>query len=106
MEATRGLRHTGFAADELPIIAVTANAYAQDIAMCRKAGMQGHLVKPVRTKDVVAELSRVVGSDSGVQAAWGSSHQLRWISADCPRLHCAPGPVLRQFRHSILTSYG
>ncbi|MEG3088891.1 ATP-binding protein [Sphingomonas sp. PB4P5] len=47
VEATRRLRAQGFTAIELPIVALTANAYADDITMCLSAGMQDHLAKPV-----------------------------------------------------------
>lgn len=52
LEATRRLRAAGFAAGTLPIVALTANAYAEDIAACLAAGMQGHLSKPVRLRDL------------------------------------------------------
>ena len=47
LEATRTLRADGFTANELPIIAITANAYADDIEQCLEAGMQDHLAKPI-----------------------------------------------------------
>lgn len=47
LEATRRLREMGFDAERLPIVALTANAYADDIAACRDAGMQHHLSKPI-----------------------------------------------------------
>ena len=48
LEATRAIRAAGFDGDTLPIIAVTANAYADDIQRCKAAGMQAHLAKPLR----------------------------------------------------------
>lgn len=47
LEATRRLRAAGHAPADLPVIALTANAAAQDVAVCIGAGMQGHLAKPV-----------------------------------------------------------
>ena len=45
--ATRRIRAAGIAASELPILALTANAYAEDVATALGAGMQAHLAKPV-----------------------------------------------------------
>ena len=50
--ATRRLRAEGVTAAELPIVALTANAYADDVAACLSAGMQAHLPKPVTLADL------------------------------------------------------
>jgi len=47
LEATRLIRASGISAADLPIVALTANAYPADIQNCMDAGMQGHLTKPV-----------------------------------------------------------
>lgn len=47
LEATRLIRASGVTPSELPIVALTANAYPADIQNCMDAGMQGHLAKPV-----------------------------------------------------------
>ena len=60
MEAARALRAAGHDGASLPIVAVTANAYAEDIAACLAAGMQGHLAKPLnmaRLGEVLAALA-------------------------------------------------
>ncbi|RZM35681.1 MAG: response regulator, partial [Sphingomonas sp.] len=48
IEATRHIRASGVTAESLPIIALTANAYASDVESCLDAGMQGHIAKPVQ----------------------------------------------------------
>lgn len=58
LEATRRLRDAGFDADKLPVIALTANAYADDIIACREAGMQDHLSKPVTLNMIRETLTR------------------------------------------------
>ena len=58
LEATRRLRAAGFSPEDLPIVALTANAFAEDVAACYEAGMQGHLSKPVRKRDLQRVLSR------------------------------------------------
>ncbi|MCR4892101.1 MAG: response regulator [Lachnospiraceae bacterium] len=46
-EATKAIRAMDRAyAKEIPIIAMTANAFAEDIQNCKKAGMNEHLTKP------------------------------------------------------------
>ena len=46
-------------AKTVPIIAVTANAFAEDIALTKKAGMDAHISKPIDfqiLKETIAEL--------------------------------------------------
>jgi signal transduction histidine kinase/DNA-binding response OmpR family regulator len=57
-EATRQLRTRGVAASELPIVALTANAYADDVKACLAVGMQDHLAKPVTLADLDRMLSK------------------------------------------------
>jgi PAS domain S-box-containing protein len=65
LAATRRLRQRGYGAAALPIVALTANAYAEDIQACLAAGMQEHLAKPVRVRDLTDVLSRLVpGGDA------------------------------------------
>ena len=47
-EATRKIRALGFErANKIPIIAMTANVFKEDIDKCFAAGMNGHLGKPI-----------------------------------------------------------
>jgi CheY-like chemotaxis protein len=46
-EATRIIRTSGISGEILPIIAITANAFGDDIRNCLEAGMQAHISKPV-----------------------------------------------------------
>ena len=65
LEASRHIRgssvHAGMAAvrnPAIPVIALTANTMSADIAECLKAGMNGHLGKPLDTPTLVAELQK------------------------------------------------
>lgn len=56
LEATRQIRDAGLDAVRLPIVALSANAYPEDVDQCLAAGMQAHVAKPVQLqmlKDVV-----------------------------------------------------
>ena len=58
-EATRRLRADADPAlRELPVVAMTADAFAEDIAACREAGMDGHISKPVDIKQVLHTLQQ------------------------------------------------
>ena len=60
IEATKAIRALP---DEqlstIPIIATTADACSEDVAMCLDAGMNGHLAKPLDIKLVLKEISKV-----------------------------------------------
>ncbi len=56
LAATRAIREEGIGPGLLPVLALTANAFPEDVVAARAAGMQGHLAKPV----VFAELARAL----------------------------------------------
>jgi CheY-like chemotaxis protein/anti-sigma regulatory factor (Ser/Thr protein kinase)/HPt (histidine-containing phosphotransfer) domain-containing protein len=56
--AARAIRTEGIGPGLLPIIALTANAFPEDIAAARAAGMQAHLAKPVVLADLARALQR------------------------------------------------
>ncbi|MFB0613746.1 CHASE domain-containing protein [Aurantiacibacter poecillastricola] len=61
LAATRAIREMGIGPETLPILALTANAYSDDIQRCENAGMQAHLAKPLRLNELsaaIAEWSR------------------------------------------------
>ena len=60
LDATRQIRRLGrpWPAD-IPIIAMTADAFSENVAECLEAGMNGHIAKPVDIKLVIKEIRRV-----------------------------------------------
>ena len=64
--ATRAVRAKG---STVPIIAMTANAMAGDIAKCLDAGMDDYLAKPVTQAMLAARLSRWIGRGQQQPAA-------------------------------------
>ncbi|MBR0399140.1 MAG: response regulator [Eubacterium sp.] len=62
-QAIRGLPDPGLAA--IPIIAMTANAFQEDIRKAEEAGMNGHIAKPLDIPDMRATLQRVLKNAQG-----------------------------------------
>jgi CheY-like chemotaxis protein len=64
LEATREIRHLPGYRDT-PIIAMTANAFAEDKARCIEAGMNDMLIKPFNPDDLFAILLRLLNQRRG-----------------------------------------
>lgn len=53
-EATKTIRNSNNPlGKEIPIIAMTANAFAEDIERCMETGMNAHLAKPIQIDEVI-----------------------------------------------------
>ena len=60
LEATRIIRKLDDPwASSIPIIAMTADAFSENVTECMNAGMNGHIAKPVDIKLVVKEIRRI-----------------------------------------------
>ncbi|MCL2740666.1 MAG: response regulator, partial [Oscillospiraceae bacterium] len=56
-EATRAIRELGVpGAADVPIIAMTANVFREDVERCLESGMDGHVGKPINLDEVVAKM--------------------------------------------------
>jgi PAS domain S-box-containing protein len=73
LEATRAIRSDP-ALQDLPIIALTANAMKADIDACLEAGMNDHITKPIERKALVRTLRQ-------------------WLTAAGPASASAPAPA-------------
>ncbi len=60
LEATRAIRKLEDPwASSIPIIAMTADAFSENVTECLDAGMNGHIAKPVDIKLVIKEIRRI-----------------------------------------------
>ena len=56
VEATRQIRNSSRSDNDVPIFAMTANTFASDRKVCREAGMNGYIPKPINIKDIEGTL--------------------------------------------------
>jgi CheY-like chemotaxis protein len=60
LDATRSIRALEDpCAASIPIIAMTADAFSENVTECLNAGMNGHIAKPVDMKLVIKEIRRI-----------------------------------------------
>lgn len=70
LEATRYIRQAERAGRKrVPIVAVTANARAEDRAACLAAGMDDYIAKPIRSDELMEKVKRAVGASSALARA-------------------------------------
>jgi CheY-like chemotaxis protein len=72
-EATRRVRALDApTARTIPIIAMTANVFREDVEKCLAAGMNGHLGKPLVLAEVMAALREYLPKDGERRVGGGS----------------------------------
>ncbi len=60
LEATRKIRSLkDTSLSQIPVIAMTADAFSENVAECLEAGMNGHIAKPIDIKLVINELKKI-----------------------------------------------
>ncbi len=64
LEATREIRRGGGPNAGIPIIAMTANAFPEDVAACRGAGMTDFVSKPVNRHTLIGAILRALPSET------------------------------------------
>jgi PAS domain S-box-containing protein len=62
LEATRRIRSLDGARGQVPIVALTAHAFSEQIKQCQDAGMDGHLAKPFDMAALLSAVGRAVAS--------------------------------------------
>jgi CheY-like chemotaxis protein len=61
LEATRRIRSMDREdAKKIPVIALTANAFDEDVQRSLQAGLNAHLSKPVQPEDLFATLEKLL----------------------------------------------
>lgn len=59
LDATRAIRRLPSPeSKQIPIIALTANAYLEDVQQCKEAGMNDHMSKPVQIEQIIRTVER------------------------------------------------
>ena len=64
LEATRRIRALAGARGRVPIVALTAQAFVEQIAECRSVGMNTHLAKPFTQAALLDAVARAVATDA------------------------------------------
>jgi CheY-like chemotaxis protein len=60
LDATREIRKLDDPwASKLPIVAMTADAFSENVTECLQAGMQGHIAKPIDIKLVIKVIQKI-----------------------------------------------
>ncbi len=68
LEATRAIRRRDGPSRLAPIVAMTANAFPEDMAACRAAGMNDFVAKPISRERLVEAILRALPDGSGIEA--------------------------------------
>lgn len=59
-EATEAIRKLDRADSDIPIIAMTADAFAEDVKRCLEYGMNAHISKPIDIKEVARQIDKFI----------------------------------------------
>lgn len=64
LEATRRIRQLGGSRGQVPVVALTAQVFAEQVAKCREAGMNSHLAKPFDPNMLLAAVTQAAEVNS------------------------------------------
>lgn len=62
LEATQAIRRLDRSDSSLPIVAMTADAFSEDIKKCLDSGMNSHIAKPIDVKEVGRVLDKLINN--------------------------------------------
>ncbi|MCE9524065.1 MAG: response regulator [Alphaproteobacteria bacterium] len=62
LEATCAIRSLPGEKARVPIVALTANAFSEDVRKCEAAGMNGHVGKPFRKEELIVALANALAA--------------------------------------------
>lgn len=96
LAATRAIRDAGHTSSALPILAITANAFASDVEDCLEAGMQGHLSKPVNLQQLREALSDWLPRDRGADGDTTMHAAVEGVRKDYEAFKAATRQVLEK----------
>jgi CheY-like chemotaxis protein/anti-sigma regulatory factor (Ser/Thr protein kinase) len=71
LEATRAIRLNRGPSQYVPIVAMTANAFPEDVQACRDAGMNDFITKPIKKPILIDAFLRALRPDSLGSGWWG-----------------------------------
>ncbi len=66
-EATKAIRAMADKRAEIPIIAMTANAFAEDVQEAKNAGMNGHIAKPIDVPQMLETIRKVLAKNKKIK---------------------------------------
>jgi signal transduction histidine kinase len=76
LEATRHIRAMAGANSQVPILALTAQTFAEQVALCLDAGMNGHVAKPVDYAILNRAIAKAVSVDRHKQIEPSRTHPI------------------------------
>ena len=103
IEATRAIRALGGPWSTIPIIAVTANAFAEDVKTCRQAGMDGFIAKPIRKTLLLEALSEALRDHPLIRSAESATAASPATPRETKKSSSTPGaPFAAADAHDVL----
>jgi CheY-like chemotaxis protein len=105
LQATRAIRARGGRLQIVPIIAFTANAFAEDVKACSEAGMDDFVIKPVRKRVMVEAILRALSSHAPMAGAASADGAPPLVPAQTPSTD-VPSPFDREAFDNLVTEIG